>query len=73
MLGGCPGPKKPELVLNYCNMQFKGDNLCIQVMNNIIEQEKKGRLKNGTLVVGKATFTGDNPEVSFKHSIFLHY
>ena len=34
------------------------------MMNSLLEQEKKNRLKNGTLVIGKADFPGENPEVS---------
>ena len=34
-------------------------------MHSLLEQENKSRLKNGTLVIGKADFPGDSPEVSF--------
>lgn len=39
-------------------------------MNNLLEQEKKSRLKNGTLVIGKADFEGENPEVSVNYLYF---
>ena len=33
-------------------------------MHSLLEQEKKSRLKNGTLVIGKANFEGENDAVS---------
>ena len=45
------------------------------MINSLLEQEKKNRLKNGTLVIGRANFQGQNPEVSvsvhFSHHSLL--
>lgn len=35
-----------------------------QAMYSLLEQEKKSRLKNGTLVVGKADYKAEGPDVS---------
>lgn len=35
-------------------------------MNALMEQEKKSRLKSGTLVVGRADFEAENDDVSVK-------
>ena len=43
------------------------------MMNSLLEQEKKNRLKNGTLVIGKADFPGENPEVSGSFNFFSSF